>query len=296
MRIIVTGGSGFIGSRLVAELCSGGHAIRVVDPEPCTVPGVAWYPESVLDAAGMRRVIRSADVVVHLAGPVRDGMRRAPYQAGTLQVQGTLNVLEACRSNGVPHLLFASSFYVYHGLPDTPGVDETAAVDTRRMELFGAAKLLCEGLCREYTRQYDLQHTILRLGSAYGPGGSNVVRAFVEAGLQGRVLEVWGRGERRNQYTYVGDLARGIAAALHYPNETFNLIAPEVTTTAALAEMLGRALGVAVHYEPSRSEESSLPYMNSGKAMTRLSWQPTSLHEGLTATIQELRTATPTPA
>ena len=293
MRVIISGVSGFIGTRVVAELCAGGHAVQVIDPVRSAMAGVAQHRESVLDTAGMRRVIRNADAVIHLAGPVRDDMRRDPYQGSTLQVQGTLNVLEACRDNGVPHLLLASSFYVYHGLPETPAVDETAAPDPRRMELFGAAKLLCEGLCREYARQYGLRHTILRLGSAYGPGGSNVVRAFIEAGLQERTLAVWGTGGRRNQYTYVGDLARGICAALYCPDETFNLIAPEVTTTAALAEELGRTLGVAVRYEPSRIEEPSLPYMDSCKAITRLGWQPTSLHEGLARTIQALGAAAP---
>jgi UDP-glucose 4-epimerase len=291
MRIIVTGGAGFIGSRLLAELSAAGHEVTAVDLVARPLPGVTWHLESVLDATAMNRVIRAADAVIHLAGPVRDGMRRVPYQASMLQVQGTLNVLDACHHNSVPHLLFASSFYVYHGLPEAPAVDEAVAGDSGRMELFGAAKLLCEGLCREYTRQYGLRHTILRLGSAYGPGGSNVVRSFIEAGLQGQALVVWGAGRRRNQYTYVGDLARGICAALHRPNETFNLIASEVRTTADLAEELGRALGVDVCYERSRPEEPNLPYMDSRRALDVLGWRPTPLQEGLAATIAALQTA-----
>jgi UDP-glucose 4-epimerase len=236
----------------------------------------------------MQEVIQAADAVVHLAGPVRDGVRRDLYGAATLQLQGTLNVLEACRQNGVHHLLLASSFYVYHGLPATGTVDERVALDPLRAELFGAVKLMSEVLCREYTRKYGLTHTILRLGSAYGPGGSNVIRTFLEAGSQGKELMVWGQGNRQNQYTYVGDLVSGIVAALETCNETFNLCSPEVTTTAGLAEMLKHDFGFTVCFDRTRPEEAGIPVADSRKAMRMLKWKPVGLREGLRVTFREL--------
>ena len=233
MRVIVTGGSGFIGSRLVKELHSLGHQVLVVDVRPLRAPEIRLSAESVLDAEAMRRVVQDGDAVIHLAGDVRDGFRREPYRASMLQFQGTLNVLEACRINAIPHFLLASSFYVYQGLPDSMTVDEETPLNLLQMELFGAAKLMSEALCREYTRKYGLTHTIFRLGSAYGAGGSNVVRTFIEAGLAGRPLEVWGTGQRRNQYTFVADLVQGIVAGLGSHNETFNLISPETTRRRA---------------------------------------------------------------
>lgn len=289
MRVIVTGGSGFIGTRLVRALCGLGHRVVVVDQQPCDVQGIAMHIQSVLDAQAMCEVIRGADTVIHLAGPLRDSTRRDPYSGAALQLQGTSNVLEACRMNGIPHFMLASSFYVYHSLPETAIVDEDMVLDPLRMELFGAIKLTAEALCREYTRKYALSHTILRIGSAYGPGGTNVIRRFLETGIEGTTLEVWGEGKRRNQYTFVDDLVSGIIAALDTCNETFNLCSPEVTTTACLADMLEREFGFTVYFDPSRPEEASFPVVDSRKAIETLDWKPTNLCEGLRATLQELR-------
>jgi nucleoside-diphosphate-sugar epimerase len=288
MHVVVTGGSGFIGTRLVEALCTLGHRVGVVDPVPCAVQGIELHRRSVLDPGDVQEVIQGADAVIHLAGPVRDGVRRDPHGAATLQLQGTLNVLDACQLKHVPHFLLASSFYVYHGLPAPGMVDEQMALDPLKMDLFGSIKLMSEALCREYTRKYGLAHTILRLGSAYGPGGSNVIRTFLETGLQGKTLEVWGEGKRQNQYTFVDDLVNGIVAALDTFNETFNLCSLEVTTTACLAEMLEREFGFTVYFERTRPEEASIPVADPRKAMDRLNWRPISLREGLHMTFREL--------
>jgi nucleoside-diphosphate-sugar epimerase len=289
MHVIVTGGSGFIGSRLVTELLALRHQVSVVDVVPLHAPGITLYQDSVLDTGAMRRVIRDADAVVHLAGYVREAFLRDQYQGSMLQLQGTLNVLEACRLNRVPHFLLASSFYVYQNLPDALPVDEKTPLDLLQMDLFGGAKFMSEAMCREYTRKYGVNHTILRLGSAYGPGGSNVIRTFIEMGLQRGVLEVWGEGKRRNQYTFVGDLASGIIASLDSRNETFNLTSPEVTATSCLVEMLCRESGFTGHFDLARHEEPSLPYMSPSKAMEKLGWTPTGLREGLAQTVRDIQ-------
>jgi UDP-glucose 4-epimerase len=293
MHVIVTGGSGFIGSRVVKELMRAGHEVSVVDIVPLCIKGITLHQESVLDAGGLVTLIRDAGAVVHLAGHVRDEFRRDPYRGTTLQVEGTCNVLEACRTNGVPHIVLASSFYLFYGLPEDKAVDEDASPDPLRMDLFGGAKLMSEQLCHEYTRKYGLQHTILRLGSAYGAGGSNVIRTFMEAGLQGREIEVWGSGRRRNQYTYVGDLASGIVASLDSRNDassrTFNLTSPEVTTTGELVEYLHREMGFDVRFDPSRPEEDNFPFVDSANAIKKLNWRPTGLSQGLEQTLCEMR-------
>jgi len=251
------------------------------------------HTASVLDAAAMHRKIIDADAVIHLAGYVRDGVRRDPYGGATLQLQGTLNVLEACRVNKVPHIILASSFYVYSGLSAAEPVNESTRIDTLNIELFGAGKLMSEILCREYTKKYGLNHTILRLGSAYGAGGSNAIRTFCETGMHRQELEIWGSGQRSNQYTYIGDLVEGIIASLSTRNETFNLISPEVTTTAVLAEIVSSRFGIPLRFDRTRPEDASFPYMSSAKAMADLSWHPVSLQEGLEQTLCELRGSVP---
>lgn len=289
MHIIVTGGSGFIGSRLVARALSLGHEVSVIDLVPSLVEGVTMHTASVLDAEAMRRTIVDAGAVIHLAGYVRDGVRRDPYAGATLQLQGTLNVLEACRVNKVPQFVLASSFYVYSGLSAVETVDEDTHLDTLNIELFGAGKLMSEILCREYTKKYGLTHTILRLGSAYGAGGSNVIRTFFETAMRGQVLEIWGSGRRGNQYTYVGDLVEGIIASLSTRNQTFNLISPEVTTTAALADIVYSHFGTPIRFDRTRSDDAGFPFMSPAKAIAELSWHPVTLKEGLEQTLCELR-------
>ncbi len=295
MHVILTGGSGFIGLSVINELRRTGHEVSVVDIAPLPLPleGVTLYQESVLDAGKMASVIRDAGAVIHLAGHIRDAFRRDPYKGTMLQVQGTCNVLEACRVNRVPHIILASSFYLFYGMPENQAVDEDTSPNGLHMDLFGAAKLMSEQLCREYTRKYDLRHTILRLGSAYGAGGSNAIRTFIEAGLQGRVIEVWGSGRRRNQYTFVGDLASGIVASLDSRNDTcsdtFDLTSPEVTTTSELAEYLRRTMGFEVRFDPGRPEEADFPFVSSAKAVAKLNWRPADLSHGLQETLREMR-------
>jgi len=289
VRLIVTGGSGFIGTRLVCRLHNLGHQVAVVDTVPCKARGAEMRLQSVLEPEGVRAAVTNADAVMHLAGPIRDGVRRDPYRGNLLQLHGTLNVLEACRLNSIPHILLASSFYVYNGLDEDILAGESAVLDLLRMETFGASKLMSEALCREYTRKYGLVHTILRLGSAYGAGGSNVIGAFIEAGLNGRALEVWGAGKRRSQYTFVDDLVDGFVASLGTVNETFNLCSPEVTTTACLAELLERELGFTVRFDRDRPEEANFPVIDSRNAMEKLGWRPTTLRDGLRRTVEEAR-------
>ena len=293
MRVVVTGGCGFIGSHVVDHLIERGDEVHVLDVARRPIEGAALHTASVLDRASLAPIFRGADVVVHLAGYVRDQMRRDPDGGSRLQIDGTQNVLEASERAGVTRVVLASSFYVYAGNP-CESVDEDVPIDATDMEPFGYAKLASEQLCREYAARGALSCTILRIGSAYGPGGSNAVRTFLDAGFRGESIEIWGDGRRRNQYTYVGDLADGIAATLRQPDavsvQVFNLISPAVTTTADLAEALMTEFGFAIRFERERTGGPSFPYMRSDRAHELLGWRTLPFVEGLRVTARALRT------
>jgi UDP-glucose 4-epimerase len=222
-------------------------------------------------------------------------MRRQPYQGAELQLQGTLNALEACRVNDVPHLAYASSFYVYDGIPATESVDETTPLDPLTMELFGSAKLMGEALCQEYAKTYGLTYTIFRFGPAYGPGGSSAVGDFIETGLRGETIEVWGRGQRRNQYTYVADLGDAVVTGLDHKDQTYNLISPEATSLGQLAGILHEEFGFETQFNEDRPEGPSFPYISPAKAIAELDWRSTPLRDGIRETERALALETGSP-
>lgn len=287
----MTGGCGFIGSRLVLALLARGDEVCVIDIAGRPLDDVALHVVSVLERDRLDPILRGADAVVHLAGYVREDMRRRPEPGTRLQLDGTRNVIEASVSAGVTRVVLASSFYVYAACR-TSAVDETAPIEGTGLEPFGAAKLASEELCRAYAARGWISFTSVRIGSAYGAGGTNAVRAFLTAGFRGETIEVWGDGRRRNQYTFVGDLAAGIMAVLERPAESrdqvFNLVAPSVTTTAELASLLAEEFGFRLAFLPDRPDGPSFPYISSEKAMELLGWRTLPFVEGLRLTALEL--------
>jgi len=291
MKILVTGGSGFIGSALIPLLIKEDHEVISVDiKEPYSkIDGLEFKKLDLLNPDDALSCLKDVDVIFHLAGVVLYEMRKEPYRSSGINVDITRNVLEACRLNSVDKIIFASSFYVYDGINEDAIVNETTPLDTLNMELFGASKVFGESMLKEYNRRFKLNYVILRFGSAYGFGkSSNVVQTFLEAGLTGKNIVVWGEGKRRNQYTYVKDIAKGCVLAMNEKNEIYNLISPEETTTGELAEMLHRKYGFEVVYETAQKEGPSMPYMSSRKAMSKLKWTDISIEKGIEEMMEEM--------
>jgi UDP-glucose 4-epimerase len=291
VRVVVTGGCGFIGSRLVLGLLARGDEVCVIDIAGRPLDDAALHVVSVLERDRLDPIFRGADAVVHLAGYVREDMRRMPEAGTRLQLDGTRNVLDAAVSAGVTRVVLASSFYVYAACRGS-AVDETVRIEGSGLEPFGAAKLASEELCRVYAERGNIRYTSLRIGSAYGAGGTNAVRAFLTAGFRGETIEVWGDGSRSNQYTFVGDLAAGILAVLERPaasrDQVFNLVASGVTTTADLAGLLADEFGFRIAFRRDQTEGASFPYIRSDKATGLLGWRALPFVEGLRLTALEL--------
>ncbi|HKF75139.1 MAG TPA: NAD(P)-dependent oxidoreductase [Candidatus Dormibacteraeota bacterium] len=298
MKVVVTGGCGFIGRSLTEHLRAAGHDAVAADVRVPEESGEGVRRVDVLDLDELRAAVSGAGVVYHLAGPVLGTARKDPFRSSTLQLAGTLNVLEACRATGVRKVVLASSFYVYDGLPADGIVNESSRLDPSRMELFGSLKVAAEQLVLGYARRFGMRFVLLRFGSAYGWGeGSNLVQEFLATGLAGRPLEVWGPGLRSNQYTYVDDIARGALAALDVDDETFNLISPDETSTSELARLMCRRFGFEMRLLMDKPEGPDFPYMSARKAARQLAWTITPLEEALdTLVAQQFASAPREPA
>jgi len=301
LKILVTGGAGFIGGRLVRRLKALKHDVLALDLRQDETGEVhlADVRESDEVAAALGS-LDGADVVFHLAGPVVE-MVRKNLQAGLdLQLRGTLAVLEACREHPRPRpkVILASSFYVYaDGSPAEAVVNEATSLDLLNLEPFGAAKLMAERVVRAYSETYGLRYVNLRFGSAYGYGDcSNVIKSFLETGRRGDVLELWGQGRRQNQYTYVDDIVEGCVLALELEDTTINLISETETTTGELALMLREMYGFEVVFDTQKAEGSSMPRMVSLSRRRGLSWSSRPLTEGIKATVAEMAQAASAPS
>lgn len=287
MRVLVTGGSGFIGSHVVDKLREHGVTVRVFDLTPPTYrDDVEYHQGSILEMEHLRSALHHVDAVMHLAAVanVKDVFEE-PHYSETVNVQGTINMLEAMRRSGVTRLIFGSTTWIYSDA-DAEKVDETTPIHAPS-HLYTATKLAGEYYCHAYAKLYDLEPTILRYGIPYGPRArpGAVIPIFVEKALQGESLTIQGDGSQYRKFVYVEDLAEGNVLALKSvaKNKIYNLDGNEKITIRQIAETIQKILGgVHIEYIPARPGDFSGKEVSSARALEELGWQPhTSFEEGL---------------
>src|SRR6202451_4596497 len=218
MRVLVTGGSGFIGSHVVDKLRDQGHEPVIYDlrrspwPEHADVDTVIGQ---VTDAAALTEALAGCDAVAHLAAvaDVND-VHADPHDAEQVNARGTAAVLEAARRAGVKRVVYASTIWVYSDTEDVT-VSETTLLPPPA-HLYTATKLAGELYCRSHQELYGVNYTILRFGIPYGPRAREaaVVPAFVNKALKGEPLTLAGDGSQSRRFVYVEDLADGVALGL----------------------------------------------------------------------------------
>ncbi|WP_408590635.1 NAD-dependent epimerase/dehydratase family protein [Novosphingobium sp.] len=296
MKILVTGGCGFIGANLVPRLEAAGHAVRVLDSE------VLGQREHLGDFAGefLRGDIRDdaaldaalvgVDAVVHLAADTRVIESIAdPALNFDVNVVGSFRLLEAMRRHEVRRIVNASTGGAIIGEAEPP-VHEGMVPNP--ISPYGATKLAVEGLCSAWAGSYGFSALSLRFANVYGPRSfhkGSVVAAFCKRILAGEPLIVHGNGEQTRDFVYVADLCQGIMAGLASERSgVFQLGSGQPLSVNALIEALRVVVGpqsVAVDYRPARAGEIDKTWCNVAKARTELDFRPdTPLHDGLAAT------------
>lgn len=303
MKILVTGGAGFIGSNLVELLLQKGHSVEVLDdfndyysPEikRGNVAGFAAdapiHEVDIRDFPAVKKVFGSAkfDAVVHLAA--RAGVRPSildPELYINTNVNGTFHLLEAARLAGVPRFVMASSSSVYGVLTQVP-FSETLCVD-RTISPYAATKLACEQLGSTYAHVHGMRVTALRFFTVYGPRQRPdlAIHKFTRQILQGEPIEQFGDGSSARDYTYIDDTLSGVYAALTYedsPFEIFNLGEQQTVPLCQLIVLLEKALGKKAEIKKLPMQQGDVPatYADISKAKKLLGYHPaTSIEEGL---------------
>jgi UDP-glucose 4-epimerase len=216
MRILVTGGSGFIGRHVVSTLRDQGHQVRVVDLQPHVDPEVDLVQGDIADAEVIEAAFEGGfDGVVHLAA-VTSVLRSIEHPELTYRtnVQGTHRLLEGARAAGVRSLVFASTNAVT-GPMEAPAITERARL--RPMTPYGATKAAGEMLMSAYTSVYDVRCTAIRLTNVYGPGmqaKDSIVARLMRAIRLGTTFEIYGDGQQVRDYVHVADVVAAAARAL----------------------------------------------------------------------------------
>jgi UDP-glucose 4-epimerase len=281
LTVLVTGGSGFIGSHVVDRLIAAGHRPRIFDARRS--PHHPDVPAVVADLRNMRRLraaMDGCDAVIHLAAAADVGEVEArPVDAEARNSRGTVHVLEAARQAAVGRVVYASTIWVYS---DTPArcYEETLPLHAPA-HLYTATKLAGEHYCHSYGRLYGVEHTILRFGIPYGPRSrpNAVVPAFVARALAGEPLTIAGDGAQSRRFVYVEDLADGVVRALApvAANRTYNLVGGEDVTIRQVAEAVRAAVGdVVLEHVPGRNGDFAGAPVSGARAADDFGWRPTT--------------------
>jgi UDP-glucose 4-epimerase len=289
-RILVTGGSGFVGSHVVDGLLAAGYEPRIFDIVPSAhhpARSVDTYLGDVSDGAALRDAMVDCDAVIHLAA-IADVSQVAidPIFAEQVNAGGTLRVLEAAREAGVSRVLYASTIWVYG---DTNGdrVDEASPLVGLPRHPYTATKIAGEMYTASYGELYDLEWTILRFGIPYGPRArpTAVVPAFTAKALAGQPLTIAGDGTQSRRFVYVEDLAEGVVASLvpEAANRVYNLVGRENTSVRAIARAVRDVVGdVPIEHIEGRAGDLRGGNISGERAASELGWEPrTSFADGV---------------
>ncbi len=291
MRVLVTGGSGFIGSHVVDKLRARGHEPVIYDLRPSP-----WHLDpdarvdtvlgSITDREALERALHSCDAVAHLAAvaDVND-VHASPEEAERVNARGTVAVLEAARRAGVKRIVYASTIWVYSDCePDE--VDEDTLLPAPS-HLYTSTKLAGELYCKAYQELYGIDFTILRFGIPYGPRAREaaVIPAFVGKALRHEPLTLAGDGGQSRRFVYVEDLADGVALGLEdvAVNRVYNLASDENVTIKQIAVRVQELMGdVEIVYTPARPGDFGGKVVSSERALRELGWSAsTPFSEGV---------------
>ncbi len=298
-KVVVTGGSGFIGSHVVDALVDAGHQVTVLDHRVRPHrDDVGFEDVDLMDMSSVLAATRGAEHIFHLAAVsnVNYAYKYPVYTTG-LNILGTANVLESARVNGARRVYLASTVWVYNGTPNNGPLDETVPFYLNGAgHIYTSSKMACEMICHNYHELYKVPFTVLRLGIPYGPRMREelLIPIFVKKALNGQPLTVAGKGSQYRNFIYVRDLAEAHVLAMKDAgeNQTYNLEGPQKVTVLEVAEGIRSVIGehVKIEFVPERPGDFGGKVVTAEKAWKDLGWKPkVNFEEGLRTTVEWFR-------
>ena len=303
MRILVTGGAGFIGSHVAGRLIRDGHEVEIIDDfNDYYDPRIKRANLSSLGNAARLHEgdIRSRDfiqktvsqgrfdAIIHLAA--RAGVRPSlndPQLYIDTNITGTHHLLEAAHQHGIGRFLFASSSSVYGLAKKVPFTEDLPLPQT--LSPYAATKIAGEHLCGNYAHLYGMKVVCLRFFTVYGPGQRPdlAIHKFTDAIHRGQSIPQFGDGSTRRDYTYIDDIVQGVTGALRYEGpafDIFNLGENQTTTLSELIVEIEKALGKKAIIERLPEQQGDMPLTAADitKARQLLGYNPqTQIRDGI---------------
>jgi UDP-glucose 4-epimerase len=303
MKIVVTGGAGFIGSHVVDAYVAAGHDVLVVDDlstgkRENLNPRARFHQLDIQDPATAELVRRERPDVLNLHAAQMDVRRSVadPLFDARVNILGTVNVLDAARQAGVRKVLFVSSGGAVYGEQETYPAPESHP--TNPVSPYGVSKRAGELYAFFFQAEYGLPFVALRYANVYGPrqdphGEAGVVAIFSGRMLQNEPVTINGDGEQTRDYVFVGDVARASVLALERPvTGPLNIGTGIETDVNELARLLRAATGSRspVSHGPAKSGEQRRSVIDCRRAAAELGWRPeVPLADGLRRTVEFFR-------
>ncbi len=306
MRILVTGGAGFIGSHIVDQCIATGHEVAVIDnlweegggKEQNLNPKALFFRADITDDAALRSIFDEVrpEVVSHQAAQHSVAIStKNPQFDARVNVLGLLNVLTNCTRIGTRKIVFASSGATY-GTPARLPIDEE--VPQRPQSPYGITKMMAEHYLRYWQEANGLSYTALRYGNVYGPrqdpnGEAGVIAIFAKRFLKHESVRIDWDGEQKKDYVFVEDVARANLLAIeHGENDIFCVGTGKGASVNELYNTLATIIGYKpeIVRAPKRQGDIYLSYFNCAKAERLLGWKPqVTLEEGIEKTVEFFR-------
>jgi len=303
MRILVTGGAGFIGSHLVEKLLAAGHDVAILDDfndfyDPqikrenvsAVSKDIAIHHVDLRDSTAVRNVFHREkfEAIAHLAARagIRPSIQHSQLYYDT-NVTGTLHLLDAARVTGVERFIFASSSSVY-GISKTVPFSEDQHL-TQTLSPYAATKIAGEFLCSTYSHLYQMKVVALRYFTVYGPRQRPdlAIHQFTRRIYAGQPIDQFGNGTTRRDYTYIDDIIQGTMAALKYEGPRFDIFNLGESDTIQLKDLIAaieNAIGkkAKINRLPEQPGDMPLTCADISKARKLLGYNPaTRLSDGL---------------
>ena len=302
MKVLITGGAGFIGSHLVRRLQQAEVETAVLDNLSTglreNLPEGTELAEMDVCSEGLENIVAvgNFDAIVHLAGQtmVNSSIEDPAFDAEQ-NILGTIRVLEAARKNNVQRVVFASTAASYGNVreADLP-VKESKPLAP--MSFYGLSKITVERYLEMYHHIFGLDYVVLRFANVYGErqgdgGEGGVISIFAKAIAQQKEITIFGDGEQTRDFIYAGDIADGILAALttEQANAAYNLSTQTETSLRELVNILSNIAGrkIIPKYGPERAGDIYKSMLSNARARRGLNWKPQiPLEEGLRRTYE----------